>query len=158
KTSKNENELEFANNFLYRLGHQDSADSLRMVIAKKFPKGLTARGVYIQDVFYKQEGAKAKERSYNHLIKTWPVDKAASDKVAYDYVISSVAKSFADEGNKEKALYYLDQMNERFWRAQGYIPVATKLLQEGDTVSALPLIQTAITDAEYYINLPKEQK
>src|SRR5690606_7287611 len=49
-------------------------------------------------------------------------------------------------------------MNERFWRAQGYIPVATKLLQEGDTVSALPLIQTAITDAEYYINLPKEQK
>ncbi|HLT87945.1 MAG TPA: redoxin domain-containing protein [Sphingobacterium sp.] len=158
KTTKNESELEFANNFLYRLGQQDSADSLRSVIAKKFPKGVTARGVYIQDVFYKQEGTKAKEKSYKHLIKTWPVDKEASDNVAYDYVISNVARSFADEGNKEKALYYLDQMHERFWRAQGYIPVATKLLQQGDTTAALPLIQTAIADAEYYINLPKEQK
>ena len=158
KTTKNENDLELANNFLYRLGHQDSADSLRLVIAKKFPKSVTARGVYIQDVFYKQDDAKAKEKSYNHLIKNWPIDKTASDHVAYDYVIASVAKSFADEGSKEKALYYLDQMNERFWRAQGYIPVATKLLQQGDTVAALPLIHTAIEDAEYYINLPKEQK
>ncbi|MBD1421194.1 TlpA family protein disulfide reductase [Sphingobacterium chuzhouense] len=158
KTTKNESELEFANNFLYRLGHQDSADSLRSVIAKKFPKSVTARGVYIQDVFYKQEDAKAKEKSYTHLIKNWPVDKSASDNVDYDYVIASVAKSFADEGNKERALYYLDQMNERFWRAQGYIPVATKLLEQGDTVAAIPLIQKAVEDAEYYINLPKEQK
>lgn len=158
KSSKNENELELASNYLYRLGHENSADSLRTVIAKKFPKGLTARAAYIQNVFYKQEGAKAKEKSYNHLIKTWPVDKTASDNVAYDYVISSVARSFADEGNKEKALYYLDEMNERFWRAQGYIPIATTLLQQGDTTVALPLIQTAIEDAEYYITLPKEQK
>jgi len=158
KTTKNESELEFANNFLYRLGHQDSADSLRSVIAKKFPKSVTARGVYIQDVFYKQEDAKAKEKSYKHLVKNWPIDKTANDNVAYDYVIASVANSFADEGKKERALYYLDQMSERFWRAQGYIPVATKLLAQGDTVAALPLIQTAIEDAEYYINLPKEQK
>jgi len=158
KNTKNEKELELVNNFLYRLGHQDSADSLRIVIAKKFPKGLTARGIYIQDFFYKQEGAKAKEKSYKHLIKTWPVDKEASDNVAYDYVISNVARSFVDEGNKEKALYYLDQMHERFWRAQGYIPVATKLVQQGDTTAALPWIQTAIDDAENYINLPKEQK
>src|SRR5690606_13451695 len=113
---------------------------------------------YIQDVFYKQEDAKAKEKSYKHLVKNWPIDKTANDNVAYDYVIASVANSFADEGKKERALYYLDQMSERFWRAQGYIPVATKLLVQGDTVAALPLIQTAIEDAEYYINLPKEQK
>lgn len=160
KTTKNESELIFADNLLYQLGYQDSADSLRAVIATKFPKGVTARGMYIEDVFYKQEdaNAKEKEKTYRHLIKNWPVDKAASDNIAYDYVIASVAKSFADEGNKEKALYYLDQMNERFWRAQGYIPVATKLLQQGDTVAALPLIQTVIDDAEYYINLPQEQQ
>lgn len=157
-SSKKESELEFVNNFLYRLGHQDSADSLRAVIAKKFPKGQTARGVYIQDVFYKQEGAKAKEESYNHIIKTWPVDKTASDNTAYDYVAANVANAFADEGNTEKASHYLEQMNERFWRAQGYMPVATKFLQQGDTAAALPLIQTAIADAEYFINLPKEQK
>lgn len=158
KKIKSEDDFEFANSFLYRLGHQESADSLRAVIAKKFPKGLTARGVYIQDVFYKQEGAKAKEKSYQHIIKTWPVDKTASDNVAYDYVIASVAKSFAEEGEKEKALYYLDQMNERFWRAQGYVPVAAILLQQGDTTAALPLIQTAVTDAEHYISLPEEKK
>lgn len=158
KTSKNERELELISGYLYRLGYEDSSDSLRKVIAKRFPKGIVARSAYIQNVYYKQEASKDKEKSYKELVKKWPIDTSANDNVAYDYVISSLARSFIDEGNKEKALYYLDQMNERFWRAQGYIPVATKLLQQGDTTTALPLIYKAIEDAEYYINLPKEQK
>lgn len=158
KTSKVESDLELASNFLYGLGHEESSDSLRTVIAKKFPKGVVARANYISEVYYKQEGAKAKEKSYNQLIKSWPIPKSADNKIAYDYVIGDLARTFADENNKEKALYYLDKLNERFWRAQGYVPVATKLLQQGDTTAALPLIQTAIEDAEYYIKLPKDQK
>ncbi len=158
KTSKNENELEMTSNYLYRLGYENSSDSLRTAIAKRFPKGVVARSKYIQNVYYKQEGANAKEKSYRHLIKTWPIDKNSDNNIPYDYVISSLAKSFIDEGNKEKAMYYLGQMNERFWRAQAYIPIATTFLQQGDTTAALPLIQTAIEDAEYYINLPKEKK
>lgn len=158
RISKEENELELVNNFLYRLGHEERADSLRSVIGEKFPKGETARGIYIQDVFYKTEGAKAKEESYRHIVKTWPVDGTATDNTTYDYVAANVANAFADEGNTQKALYYLEQMNERFWRAQGYIPVATKLLQQGDTTAALPLIQTSIEDALYFINIPEEQK
>lgn len=69
KTTKNESELEFANNFLYRLGQQDSADSLRSVIAKKFPKGVTARGVYIQDVFTNRRGQKQKRKVINTSLK-----------------------------------------------------------------------------------------
>lgn len=158
KTSKVESELELASNFLYGLGHEESSDSIRTVIAKKFPKGVVARANYISNVYYKQEGGKAREKSYNELIKKWPVPKFEDNKIAYDYVIADLAKTFADEGNKEKALHYLDKLNEHFWRAQGYVPVATKLLQQGDTTAALPLIQTAIDDAEYYIKLPKEQK
>jgi thiol-disulfide isomerase/thioredoxin len=109
-------------------------------------------------VFRKQETTKDKEKSYKELIKKWPVDTTASDNVAYDYIIADLARSFVNEGNKEKALHYLGDLNERFWRAQGYIPIATKLLQDGDTTAALPLIMTSIEDAEYYIGLPKEKQ
>lgn len=158
KTSKNERELETVANYLYRLGKEESADSLRNVLVKKFPKGKIARDSYITNVYYKQENVKDKEKSYKHIVKTWPKEKFDTIKIAYDYVIADLARGFANEGNKEKALYYLGQMNERFWRSQGYIPVATTLLNQGDTISALPLIQTAIDDAEYYISLPKEEK
>lgn len=158
KTSKEEKELELASNFLYGTGHEDSSDSLRTVIAKRFPKGQVARSQYIQNVHNKYETAKDKEKSLKHILKNWPIDTNASDNVAYDYVIADVARTFMGEGNKEKALHYLETLNERFWRAQGYIPVATQLLQQGDTLTAIPLIQKAIDDAEYYIQLPKEKQ
>ncbi|WP_437918084.1 TlpA family protein disulfide reductase [Sphingobacterium sp. LRF_L2] len=158
KKSKSVEDYERAVDYLGRLGKKESADSLRVITTRKFPKSKVARDSYIQNVYYKQEGADAKEKSYKYLIKTWPVNKTSDNNITYDYVIASLAKSFADEGNKDRAIYYLGQMNERFWRAQGYIPVATKFLQQGDTVTALPLIQTAIDDAEYYIRLPKEQR
>lgn len=158
KTSKSEEELDMVSNYLYRLGFQDSADSLRTVIAKKFPKGITARGEYIQHIYAKQTDAKSKEKSFNYILQNWPIDQAEENKIAYDYARSSLIKTFMDEGNKEKALHYLGEMNERFWRAQAFIPVATKFLQDGDTLTALPLIQAAIEDAEYFIGLPKEQQ
>lgn len=158
KTSKDERELELAANYLYRLGRTESSDSLRNVMVKKFPKSKVARDHYIANVYYKQENAKDKEKSYKHIVKTWPKENFEDIKIAYDYVVSDLAKVFAAEGDREKAIHYLGEMNERFWRAQGYIPVASTFLQQGDTTAALPLIQTAIEDAEYYINLPKEQK
>ena len=158
KKSKDVNRLETISNHLYRLGRQESSDSLRTVIAKKYPKSLVARQEFITNDFYKQKTAADKEKSYQKLLKTWPIPKNDEIKIAYDYLIANVARSYADEGNKAKALNYVDQLNERFWRAQGYIPVATKFLQDKDTAAALPLILKSIEDAEYYINLPKEQQ
>ncbi|ULT40435.1 redoxin domain-containing protein [Niabella defluvii] len=43
-------------------------------------------------------------------------------------------------------------MQEKFWRAQGYIPIAEELLKQGDTATALPLIQKSIEDALGFIN------
>lgn len=150
--------LESISNYLYSLGRESSSDSLRTVIAKKFPKSVVARGEFITNVYYKQETAQAKEKAYKQVLKNWPIPNTDEIKIAYDYVIADLAKTYADEGNKEKAIAYLGQMNERFWRAQGYIPVANKLLQVGDTTAALPLIQVAFEDAEYFIALPKEQQ
>ncbi|MFZ4262462.1 redoxin domain-containing protein [Sphingobacterium sp. HJSM2_6] len=158
KKSKDANRLETISNFIYRLGKQESSDSLRNVIAKKFPKSLVARQVFVTNDFYKQKTAIDKEKSYKKLLKTWPIPQNDEIKIAYDYLIANIARTYADEGDKVKALGYLDQLNERFWRAQGYIPVATTLLENKDTVAALPLILKSIEDAEYYIKLPKEQQ
>lgn len=157
KTSKNEGDLIFASNFIYGLGHEDSADSIRKEIVRKFPKGVAARDAYVEG-FYDLESTKEKEKRFKSWVKKWPMEKAEGDKLTYDYIIATLARAFAQEEEKEKALSYVEQMNERFWRAQGYIPVATSFLQQGDTAAAIPLIQTAISDAEYYINLPEEEK
>lgn len=158
KKSKNVKDYEVAVEFLGRLGEQEREDSLRRVTIKKFPKSKVARANYISEVYYKLKGAAAKEKSYQHLLKNWPIEQEENLRIAYDYVTSDLANSFAEEGDKNKALHYLQNLQERFWRGQGYISVATKLLEQGDTATALPLIQTAISDAEYYITLPKEEK
>ncbi|TYP93178.1 peroxiredoxin [Sphingobacterium allocomposti] len=157
KSAKDEGDLIFASNFIYQLGHENSADSIRKEVIRKFPKGVTARDAYVTG-FYDLESTEEKEKRFKSWVKKWPMEKAEGDKLSYDYIIAALARAFAQEGEKEKALSYVEQMNERFWRAQGYIPVATSFLQQGDTAAAIPLIQTAIDDAEYYINLPKEQK
>ena len=158
KKSKDPDRLARISNYLYNLGRKESSDSLRQVSAKKFPKSKLAREQYVTNVFNKQETAIDKEKSYKQLLKKWPIPKTDEIKIAYDYLIANVASSYANEGNKAKALEYVGQLNERFWRAQGLIPVATALLNDGDTAAAIPLIETSIEDALYYMNLPKEQQ
>jgi peroxiredoxin/tetratricopeptide (TPR) repeat protein len=158
KKSKVEGELELSINYLNQLGYEESADSLRNIVVKKMPKGNVAKQHYITTVFLKQEGAAAKEKSYKELTKRWPIPTGDEIKVAYDYLISNVARTHAEEGNFDKAVEYAHQLNERFWRGQGYVPVARTLLSKGDTIRALPLLLTAVEDAEFYINMPEEEK
>lgn len=158
KKSKQLPELELSINYLYTLGSVELSDSLRKVVIKKYPKSQVARDNYMHNVFYKQEGAAAKEKSYLHVLKTWPPKNYDESMIAYDYAVANVAVGFAEEKNKDKALFYLGQLNEHFWRAQGYVHVAGILLNQGDTSTAISLLKTAIADAEYYINLPAEKK
>ena len=158
KKSKDADRLEIIGNYLYYLGNENSSDSLRQATAKKYPKSKLARSLYITDVYYKQNSAAAKEKSWKQLLKQWPKSKDEEIKIAYDYVLGDLTRQFIQEDNKEKALAYLEQLNERFWAAQAYMPVANILLSKGDTIAALPLIQKSLEDAEYYIQLPKEQQ
>lgn len=158
KTSKNEEELQLSINYLNRLGQENSADSLRKVVVKRFPKGVIARDQYISDILYKQTEAAALEKNYAFLLKKWPRERFKETPMAYEYVLNFVSKHLAEQGQTDKAIGYLSQMQLRFWRAQGYLPVANILLSKGDTTDAIKLIQTAIDDATYFIRLPEEKK
>ncbi|WP_134088621.1 TlpA disulfide reductase family protein [Olivibacter sp. XZL3] len=158
RTAKSEKELQLSINYLNGLGKEDSADSLIQVVAKRFPKGEVARDQYISNVFHKQDDATAMEKCYAELIRKWPRENFKETSMAYEYAIAALSRKLAEQGQTDKAIQYLDQMQMRFWRAQGYSPVAAILLEKGDTATAVKLIQTAIDDAEYFINLPEEQK
>src|SRR5690554_7531292 len=92
-----------------------------------------ARDQFIQEVFGKAETADTKERSFLELLRKWPREHIDDNQqLTYDYAIAGLARALAEEGRGDDAVKYLKQMRERFWRAQGYSPVADILLRQGD--------------------------
>ncbi|MFD2556545.1 TlpA disulfide reductase family protein [Sphingobacterium tabacisoli] len=158
KTYKTEAEYRTTLNLLHALGHEDQMASIEAVAKKKFPKGSLTRDAYLHEVYYKLETTSEKEKAYRELLKKWPATKFPGDELTYDYAIATLAGSYAKDGNASKATSYLSEMKERFWRGNGYLPVAQTLLAAGDTSSATPILKTVLDDAYYYITLPEEEK
>lgn len=158
KNYKTEKEYRETINLLRALGHEDKMEPIENIAMKKFPKGSLSRDAYITNVFYKAENSADQEKAYKDLIKKWPVKKFEGEELYYDYVLAKLAGSFANEGDAEKAVHYLERMHERFWRGNGYLPVGQTLLAAGDTAAAAPLLQTAMDDSYYYLTLPDDQK
>lgn len=158
KKSKDARELELCINFLRQLGQEESSDSLQAAVVKKFPKSKVARDYYIDNMYYKRENAEEKEKAYKALLKKWPAKEFPGDEISYDYVTANLASSMAEEGRSDDALKYLDQLRERFWRGNAYLPVAKILLSKGDTTRALPLFKTVVEDCLYYIKLPANEQ
>lgn len=140
------------------MGQQTTADSLVQVVVRDFPKGTFARRAYISSQINEKEDLKTKEKGFQNLLKKWPESAFPGDEIVYDYIRADLARENAALGNTQSALDYLQSMKERFWRAQGYSPVAGILLNQGDTALAMPLIQTSIEDAEYFIRIPEAEK
>lgn len=158
KTYKTEQEYRTAINVLRSLGHEEKMESVEKLAMKKYPKGSLARDAFLTNVFYKAELTADKEKAYLELVKKWPAVNFKEENMAYEYALGNLATSFAKEGNAQKAVHYLEQMQERFWRGNGYLPVGQTLLAAGDTATAAPLLKTAMDDAYYYLTLPEEQK
>ncbi|MCW8313892.1 MULTISPECIES: redoxin domain-containing protein [Sphingobacterium] len=158
KTYKTEADYRTTINILRSLGKEEEMTNVESIAKKKYPKGTLTRDAFITNVFYNAETSTAKEKAYTELIKKWPVKNFSEEPLTYDYVLGSLALSFANEGNAQKAVHYLGEMKERFWRGNGYIPVGQALLQAGDTTTAAPLLKTAMDDSYYYLTLPEEQK
>lgn len=158
KNLKAEEDYRMTINILRTLGHEDKMEAVTKTATKKFPKGSLTRDTYITEVFYEAEGSAAKEKAYKELVKKWPVKNFPEQELTYDYVLANLAGTFAKEEKPTQAVQYLEQMHERFWRGNGYLPVGQTLLAAGDTVSAAPLLKVAMDDAYYYISLPEEQK
>ncbi|MFD2920098.1 redoxin domain-containing protein [Terrimonas rubra] len=158
KTAKTEEPYSTAINLLQRLGFKNQADSVLKKAEKRFPKGALARTSFVNERFYKAETTVAKEKIYRQILQKWPVKNFPGSEITYDYMSGSLATDFAKEGNTEKAIYYLHNLNERFWRGNGYIPVGKLVLEAGDTATAAALFKTALEDAQYYATLPEDQK
>ena len=158
KTYKSEDEYRTTINILRSLGKEEQQSSVEALAKKKYPKGSLTRDAFITDVFYNASTPVQKENAYNELIKKWPVKNFSEEPLTYDYVLANLAQSFANDGNAPKAIHYLGEMKERFWRGNGYIPVGQILLSAGDTITAAPLLKTAMDDSYYYLTLPENQK
>ncbi|MDA3616532.1 redoxin domain-containing protein [Polluticaenibacter yanchengensis] len=150
KLDTKEEDLQLSYNFLNTLKANDEAKVVEKKIVKLYPKGKFVRQQEISK-FHEIETLKDKEKAFNTILKKFPIEKFPGDEIVYDYAVSSLARQFANEGNKEKALHYLSLMKEEFWKAQGDIPVATEFLKQGDTAAALPLIKASITSALKFI-------
>ncbi len=155
---KTEQEYRLAINVLHSLGAEDKRDAVRKWAIKKFPKGALTRDAFIEQVFYKAESTQAKEKAYNELVKKWPMDNFKEENMAYEYALASLAGDFAKEGNTQKAVHYLGQMKERFWRGNGYLPVGQTLLAKGDTTTAASLFKVVMDDGYHYLTLPEDQQ
>ncbi|MCW2263085.1 MULTISPECIES: TlpA family protein disulfide reductase [Sphingobacterium] len=158
KNYKSEQEYRTTINILRSLGKEEQFASLETIAKKKYPKGSLTRDAFITNVFYEASTTAEKEKAYNELIKKWPTKNFNEELLTYDYVLGNLAQGFANDGNADKAVYYLGEMKERFWRGNGYLPVGQILLAVGDTTAATPLLKTAMDDSYYYLSLPEEQK
>ncbi len=158
KNYKTEDDYSTTLNLLHALGHEDKMAPLEAIAKKKFPKGKLTRDAFMQEVMYKAEGTIEKEKAYQELIKKWPLKNFPGDELTYDYALATLAGNYAKDGDAQKATTALQQMKERFWRGNGYLPVAQTLLSAGDTINATPLLKTVMDDAYYYITLPEEEK
>lgn len=150
KKNTSDDDLVFYYNVLTNLKFKKEAVAIQKRAIKLYPKGLMARGKDIE-LYYQMKTLADKEKQYNTILKKFPIKDFPGDEIVYDYITSSLAEEFVKNGQNEKGLGYLDNMQERFWRAQSYIPVASMLLKQGDTAQALPLIQKSIEDAESFI-------
>lgn len=118
-----------------------------------------ARGKFLEEVFYEAETAAEKEKAYKQLLKKWPRENFSDrEQMDYEYAIGTLTSALAEEGRSDDAIRYLGDLKERFWKGNGYSPVINALLLQGDTVKALPLLQTIVDDVRYYMSIPAEKR
>ena len=143
--SNEEREWEAARYFFTQINKVDVADSLEKAIPKKFPNGKLARRA-TADKIYEEKDAKKKESLYKAWVKKFP-PPTTSSQLEYDYVRGAVANAFAKENNLAKAVEYVNMIQTKSWRGEGYAAVADILMKNGQYTSAKDLLKRAIDNA-----------
>lgn len=140
------------------LGNEDESNRLNQLARKKFPKGELARQDYVNQHLNSATSSAEMEKAYKEVLKKWPVEKFPGSEITYDYMTYSLINQYMKEDNMDQAIATLDQLRERFWRGNAYIPVINKLIEKGNFDKALPLTQKLMEDMDYYMDLPEAQK
>jgi thiol-disulfide isomerase/thioredoxin len=136
--SGDENEMMLAGNYYYRLKDQRMVDSINHVLPVKFPGGKAARGIG-EDSIYKLKTPSEKDAAYKKWIEKFPPANFPDidyDHISYDYVRASIADDYAAANNTEKAIYFINMLEEEFWKTNGYAGLAQIFDKTGDHKNA----------------------
>lgn len=135
-----------ASNAYYTLGDQAKSEAVREMILKKFPKGIYARNMALNEI-YEIKGGAAIEKAYTKWIKTYPEKKLGFD-IVYDYAAYSVANNYAQEGNMTKVNEYLQKLKEPTWKCTAYHVIGNALLQQGKKAEGGQVLKEACEAAD----------
>lgn len=149
--SKNENDLLAASNYYYQLKKVATSDSISEVAKKRFPKGYVMRSAEV-DTISKEKDPYKKEMLFKQWIAKYPPSNFEGIRILYDYQRSGLAHTFAIAKNGDKAMEYANQLEERFWRGEGWFGLANQFIRQGDTARALPLMKRAIESSKEFLN------
>ncbi|MEO6524431.1 MAG: redoxin domain-containing protein [Mucilaginibacter sp.] len=138
--SNSESEMTMAGQYYYRLKNVKTSDSVFTAEMTKFPQGMQARNKG-QQAIYDLKDLPEIEKAYNAWVKkfppaSYPALPLGEDRVAYDYVRSHLANSYAKEKNVAKATYYANLFEADFWLGNAYSGLASIFLANGDLTNA----------------------
>jgi thiol-disulfide isomerase/thioredoxin len=144
--SKKETDWLTASGFFYQLKKVNVSDSIRQAAEKKFPAGITVRDKQVQTIYDENDPVK-KEALYKAWAKKYPQGKLNNDVIIYDYARNSVGTAYTEADNVPKALEYANSIEAPFWKGQGWVGTAERLIKKGHTAEAKVLLKKAIDDA-----------
>ncbi|MBC9911723.1 redoxin domain-containing protein [Chitinophaga varians] len=155
--SKKEADWLTAARFFYQLKKNNVGDSIQQVAAEHFPTGFAARNNAVQVIYHETDPVK-KEALYKAWLKKFPRDKQNKDAIIYDYATSSVGTAYAQADNLPKALEYADLIVSPFWKGQGWVGTAERILKHGHTAEGKMLYKKAIEDAYEFRTTRKNEE
>ncbi len=144
--SNNENEVILATNFYYQLKNQKAVDSLNNLRPVKFPNGYAAREKGAE-IIYNLKTPEEKDVAYQKWVQQFPPANFPDvdyDHISYDYVRAAIAASYEENHNTEKAIAFINMLEEEFWKTNGYSELAGAFKKNGDTANAALYIKKAM--------------
>jgi thiol-disulfide isomerase/thioredoxin len=103
-------------------------------------------------VIFNEKSADEMEKKYVEWIKKYPQAKFPADTLTYDYTRAAIAMTYAKEKNRDKAVYYIDQLQMEFWKGNGFGGIADIFYKNGDLKDAELYKKKAIASAGLFID------
>lgn len=155
--SNQEKDWNTAANYFYQLKKGKTVDSIQSAMEKRFPAGAYVRNKAVKDVYDEKDPVKKEAKMRAWMAKYPPENYPKDEQIMYDYARNSVGTAYGDAGNIEKALAYADSIQSPFWKGQGWVGTAERLMKMGHYQEAKPLLKKAIDDAWSFRTTRKDE-
>ena len=102
---------------------------------------------------FKASTADSTEMLYRSWIGKYPQEQYPADSMRYDVIRSAVAKAYAKEKNRDKAIFYIDQLGMEFWKGNAYGGIAAVFYKNGDFLDAETYYKRGVASAALFIDI-----